>query len=47
MSKKIESLTEEQESKFDLYVRKWVDIGLSTTITNEEELLKIERQVVD
>ena len=30
MSKKIENLTNEDVAQFDVYVNKWLDIGLST-----------------
>lgn len=37
--KKIETLTHEQESKFDEFVDKWIKIGMSTEPTNDDEIL--------
>jgi hypothetical protein len=36
----IESLTKEQTDKFPFYVKKWIDIGLSTSEINEERAVK-------
>jgi hypothetical protein len=32
--KKIETLTDEQKAKFQEYIKKWTDIGLSTEPAN-------------
>src|SRR6266540_4702893 len=37
--RKITELTAEQESKFEEFVKKWTDIGLSTSRTNEDALI--------
>lgn len=39
--KKIDKLTEEQKAKFPEYVKKWIDIGVSTDRLNFEETEKI------
>jgi hypothetical protein len=40
VKKKIESLTDEQKSKFQFYIKKWTDIGLSTEPSNRKEAEK-------